>query len=78
MIMLKVGYGKCDITPKLGAYLHGHNKLRYAELVHDRLYLRTVAFEYEGDMAFMLCYDLCGMHTKVIGDVVFIDFPNCA
>ena len=63
--MLKVGYGKCDITPKLGAYLQGHNKLRYAELVHDKLYLRTVAFEYEGDMAFMLCYDLCGMHTAV-------------
>ena len=67
--MLKVGYGKCDITPKLGAYLQGHNKLRYAELIHDKLYLRTVAFEYEGDMAFMLCYDLCGMNTKVSNDI---------
>lgn len=63
--MLKVGYGKCDITPKLGAYLQGHNKLRYAVMVHDPLYLRAVAFENEGDMAFMLCYDLCGMNTKV-------------
>ena len=63
--MLKVGYGKCDITPKLGAYLQGHNKLRYAVMVHDPLYLRCVAFEYEGEMAFLLCYDLCGMHTAV-------------
>lgn len=63
--MLKVGYGKCDITPKLGAYLQGHNKLRYAAMVHDKLYLRAVAFENAGDMAFMLCYDLCGMNTKV-------------
>lgn len=63
--MLKVGYGKCDITPKLGAYLQGHNKLRYAVMVHDPLYLRCVAFENEGEMAFLLCYDLCGMHTAV-------------
>lgn len=63
--MLKVGYGKCDITPKLGAYLQGHNKLRYAVMVHDKLYLRAVVFEKEGDLAAMLCYDLCGMHTKV-------------
>lgn len=63
--MLKVGYGKCDITPKLGAYLQGHNKLRYAVMVHDPLYLRCVAFENEGEMAFLLSYDLCGMHTAV-------------
>lgn len=63
--MLKVGYGKCDITPKVGAYLQGHNKLRYAVMVHDPLYLRCVAFENEGEMAFLLCYDLCGMHTAV-------------
>lgn len=63
--MLKVGYGKCDITPKLGAYLQGHNKLRYAVMVHDPLYLRAVAFENEGQQAYMLCYDLCGMHTAV-------------
>lgn len=67
--MLKVGYSKCDITPQLGCYLQGHNKLRYAVLVHDKLYLRAVAFENEGDMAFMLCYDLCGMHTKVSNDI---------
>jgi len=63
--MLKVGYGKCDITPKLGAYLQGHNKLRYAVLVHDPLYLRAVAFEQEDQQAYLLCYDLCGMHTAV-------------
>lgn len=67
--MLKVGYGKCDITPKLGAYLQGHNKLRYAVMVHDPLYLRCVAFEYEGEMAFLLCYDLCGMHTGVANQI---------
>lgn len=63
--MLKVGYAKCDITPKLGAYLQGHNKQRYAVMVHDSLYLRAVAFENEGQQAYMLCYDLCGMHTGV-------------
>ena len=67
--MLKVGYGKCEITPKLGAYLQGHNKLRYAELIHDPLYVRAVAFEYQGDMAVMLCYDLCGMNTKVSNNI---------
>lgn len=67
--MLKVGYSKCDITPKLGCYLQGHNKLRYAVLVHDKLYLRAVAYENEGNMAYMLCYDLCGMHTKVSNDI---------
>lgn len=62
--MLKVGYGKCDITPKLGCYLQGHNKLRYAVMVHDKLFVRAVAFENDG-LAVMLCYDLCGMNTKV-------------
>lgn len=63
--MLKVGYAKCDITPKLGAYLQGHNKLRYAVMVHDKLYLRAMAFTQGEDMAVMLCYDLCGMNTKL-------------
>lgn len=66
---LKVGYGICDITPKLGAYLQGHNKLRYAVLVHDPLFVRAVAFENEGQQAYMLCYDLCGMNTKLATDI---------
>lgn len=67
-MMLKVGYGKCDITPKMGAYLQGHNKLRYAVMVHDPLFVRAVAFESDS-LAVMLCYDLCGMHTKISNQI---------
>ena len=38
-------------------------------MVHDPLYLRCVAFEYEGEMAFLLCYDMCGMHTDVANQI---------
>ena len=61
---LKVGYGKCEITPRLGAYLQGHNKKRYAQMVHDPLFVRAVAFENEG-LAVMLNYDLSAMNTKL-------------
>lgn len=68
MVALKVGYGKCEITPRLGAYLQGHNKKRYAQLVHDPLFVRAVAFENEG-LAVMLNYDLSAMNTKLANRV---------
>ena len=76
---LKVGYGKCEITPKLGAYLQGHNKKRYAQLVHDPLFVRVVAFENEG-LAVMLNYDLSAMNTKLADKIrskvaAYIDCP---
>lgn len=77
---LKVGYGKCEITPKLGAYLQGHNKKRYAQMVHDPLFVRAVAFENEG-FAVMLNYDLSAMNTKLANRVrqqvsAYVDCPE--
>lgn len=78
--MLKVGYGICEITPKLGAYLQGHNKLRYAVMVHDPLFARAVAFENEGQQAYLISYDLCGMNTKLANAIrekvaAYVDCP---
>lgn len=76
---LKVGYAKCEITPKLGAYLQGHNKKRYAAMVHDPLFLRCVAFENDG-LAVMLNYDLSAMNTNLANKIreqvaSYIDCP---
>lgn len=68
MEQLRVGFSKCEITPKLGSYLQGHNKLRYAVRVNDPLFVRCVIFENQG-MAVMLCYDLCGMNTKLSEEI---------
>ena len=66
--MLRVGYAKSDITPKLGAYLQGHNKLRYAVKVHDPLYVRCAIFEDEG-LLVLMSYDVCGMNTKLSDEI---------
>lgn len=68
MEQLKVGYAISDITPKVGAYLQGYAKLRYAVKIHDPLHVRCVIFENEG-LVVLMSYDLCGMNTKLADEI---------
>ena len=61
---LRAGFGKCEITPALGCYLQGHNKVRIAQGVADPLYVRCVVFENDG-MAALLYFDLIGIKQEL-------------
>ena len=78
METLRVGYAKNEITPKLGSYLQGHNKVRYAVKVHDPLYVRCAIFEDEG-LLVLLSYDVCGMNTGLADEIrkLVADYVGC-
>ena len=65
---LRVGFGKCEITPALGCYLQGHNKVRIAESVADPLNVRCVVFENNG-MAVLLYFDLIGIKQELAEEI---------
>lgn len=65
---LRVGFGKCEITPALGCYLQGHNKVRIAESVADPLNVRCVVFDNDG-MAVLLYFDLIGIRQELAEDI---------
>lgn len=64
MEQLRVGFAKSDMTPGIGCFLQGQSMPRYAEIVGDPLYIRSVVFENEG-LAVLLYFDLCAMREPV-------------
>ena len=65
---LRVGFGKCEITPALGCYLQGHNKVRIAQSVADPLHVRCVVFE-NNSMAALLYFDLIGIKQELAEEI---------
>lgn len=55
----KAGVGREIITPPIGTALYGYPNVRYAESVHDDLFVTAFAFESGGVRAIMITADIC-------------------
>ncbi len=64
--MLKVGFGRIDITPPLGSYLQGYQDPRYAKGVLDPLEANALAFDDGKKRAVIIACDLVGISQEVM------------
>ena len=64
--MLKVGFGRIDITPPLGSYLQGYQDPRYAKGVLDPLSANALAFDDGEKRAVIIVCDLVGISQEVM------------
>ena len=79
----KVGIGRQDITPKIGAWLMGYAPARRAESVGDRLNLTAYAFESNGVLAIVATADVCIIDNELcktirreISDISGVPYDN--
>jgi hypothetical protein len=64
---MKVGFGKQDITPKVGGRLVGYRDDHYSTGVHDPLLVTTSAIEdAKGNRALIIAFDLLKMESWTI------------
>lgn len=61
---MRCGFGKVDITPKVGCHLAGYPHMRISEGIADPLYIRAVAFEQEA-LSLIMVMDMLGLHITV-------------
>ena len=60
--MLKVGFGRADITPPLGVSIQGYYTPRYAKGVIDPLLATAVVFDDGEKRAVVMSLDLIGIN----------------
>lgn len=58
---MRAGFYECDVTPPLGCYIWGFYDERFAENVYERLFVKAVVVENDGDVASILVMDTCAM-----------------
>ena len=63
--MIRCGFSKTLITPKLGTVMAGTMELKYTEGVLDDLYARAISFDDGEKKALLVSIDLCHMGTDV-------------
>ena len=63
---LKVGFGRVDITPKLGIDIAGYYVKRIADGILDPLYANAIAFECGDDRAVMIALDNLGVKQEIL------------
>jgi hypothetical protein len=70
MTPLKAGFGRADITPKLGCKLVGYgNRPGGATAVHDPLLARALVVEADGSAWAIVANDLCYVGSETVGAV---------
>ena len=62
--MLKVGFARTDITPPLGAEIHGYHTKRYAKGVLDPLMATAVVFDDGEKRVVVMSLDLIGINME--------------
>ncbi len=67
--MIKVGFGKGEITPPMGAILQGYYDPRYADGILDNLYATAVAFDNGEKRAVVISCDIVGMNQVFMARV---------
>ena len=69
--MLKIGFGRADITPRVGVELCGFGPFlqRRSVAVRDRLWARAAAFEAGGRRAVLVSCDLIGVTEAITAAV---------
>lgn len=69
--MLEAGFGREDITPRLGVELSGFGPYlhRYATAIRDRLWARAMAVRAEGATVVLVACDLLGVTGGIVAEV---------
>lgn len=64
---MKFGFGRRDITPRVGVELCGFGPFRnrHSIAVRDRLYARALAWEVDGEQAVLVSCDLIGVSADI-------------
>ena len=65
---MKAGFGRCDITPRVGVELYGFGPFlnRKSIGVRDILEARSAALECGGHTVIIVSLDLCALHVPEI------------
>lgn len=70
MTNLYAGFGRADITPRIGCKMVGYgNRLNNAVGVHDRLFARALALEDEGGAWAIVSCDLCYVNAETVVEI---------
>jgi len=67
--VLRLGFGKKEITPPLGTPLVGYYHSRVAKGILDPLFVRAAIFESGGQMALMMTLDICLLSKSLGTDI---------
>lgn len=65
MKTLKMGVGKCTITPPIGTDLFGYAPGIHSETVHDDLNITAVALEGNGERAMLVTVEVCLIQNEL-------------
>lgn len=65
---MKVGFGKSDITPRVGSELYGFGPFlnRRSKAVRDIIEARSAAFDVDGQKAVIITCDLCTLQAATV------------
>lgn len=66
MNKLYAGFGRANITPALGVYMHGYFHARYAEGVLDELEANVLALSVDDTRVLVVILDVCGVPRKEV------------
>ncbi|RPJ51722.1 MAG: hypothetical protein EHM21_02030 [Chloroflexi bacterium] len=68
MPLLRVGCGLADITPPLGTPLSGFiaRENKPSERIEDRIFVRALAIRTEGEISFLLNYEVLGLKADLV------------
>ena len=68
---MSIGFGKSDITPRVGVELCGFGPYRgrHSTVIRDHLWARAMAVEGDGKRAILVSCDLVGVHPQITARV---------
>ena len=64
---MRIGFGRSDITPRVGVELSGFGPfvMRRSESIRDRLWARAMAVEHGDQKVILASLDLVGIHREI-------------
>ena len=62
---MRAAFYECDVTPPLGGFMWGHYRENIAQDVVDRLFVRAMVVEEEGEIAAIVSVDTCALPPEM-------------
>ncbi len=62
---MRAAFYECDVTPPLGGFMWGHYREKIADDVVDRLYVRAMVAEDNGEIAAIVSVDTCAIPPEM-------------
>lgn len=68
---MQIGFGKVNITPRVGVQLSGFGPYinRYSTFVRDTLWARAMAVEHDGTMIVAISNDIIGLTAEMVAEI---------